>query len=260
MPDELNERPDDNIDAWVAENGNTTDETMADLVESAIVPHIVKYGGGPDGKQRALFILDGAGSHKVEGGLFFAACARNNIDVAIIPASCTDEIQLMDVVVNAKFKNSLYYKWAMWMMNGPRKVQSKSGNYVAADFMTILSWCAYAWDSVKTETIVSGVEKCYMSSDPGKEFEVEPEPEKMKIEDEAKEKKEKKKIQVRKSKYPAEMERFKKKEGEGEKETGTSKEAEEAKKSNAKEAKSNNQMSPKKRMVKRRKTQRKKKN
>ena len=46
MPDELNERPDDNIDAWVAENGNTTDETKADLVESAIVPHIVKYGGG----------------------------------------------------------------------------------------------------------------------------------------------------------------------------------------------------------------------
>ena len=46
MPDELNERPDDNIDAWVAENGNTTDETKADLVESAIVPHIEKYGGG----------------------------------------------------------------------------------------------------------------------------------------------------------------------------------------------------------------------
>ena len=117
VPDELNERPDDNIDVWVAENGNTTDETMADLVESAIVPHIVKYGGGPDGEQRALFILDGAGSHKVEGGLFFAACARNNIDIAIIPASCTDEIQLMHVIVNAKFKNSLYYMWVMWMMN-----------------------------------------------------------------------------------------------------------------------------------------------
>ena len=29
----------------------STDETMADLVESAIVPHIVKYEGGPDGKQ-----------------------------------------------------------------------------------------------------------------------------------------------------------------------------------------------------------------
>ena len=70
----------------------STDETMADLVESAIVPHIVKYGGGPDGKQRALFILDGACSHRVEGALFTAACARNNIDVAIIPASCTNEI------------------------------------------------------------------------------------------------------------------------------------------------------------------------
>ena len=120
------------------------------------------------------FKFDGAGSHKVEGGLFFAACARNNIDVAIIPASCTDEIQLMDVVVNAKFKNSLYYKWAMWMMNGPRKVQPKSGNFVAADFTTILSWCAYDWNSVKTEAILSGVEKCDMCSDLGKQFEVEP--------------------------------------------------------------------------------------
>ena len=58
----------------------------------------------PNGEQSALVILDGASSHKVEGGLFFAACARNNIDVAIIPASCTDEIQFMDVVVNEKFK------------------------------------------------------------------------------------------------------------------------------------------------------------
>ena len=117
VPDEMHERPDDNIDAWVAENGNTTDETMADLVKSAIVPHIVKYGGAPNGEQRALFILDGAGSQKVEGGLFFAAC--------------TDEIQLMDVVVNAKFKNSLYYKWAMWIMNGSRKVQPKLGEHEA---------------------------------------------------------------------------------------------------------------------------------
>ena len=34
MPKELDERPDDHddIDAWVAEKSNTTDETMADLV------------------------------------------------------------------------------------------------------------------------------------------------------------------------------------------------------------------------------------
>ena len=217
---------------------------MADLVESAIVPHIVKYGGAPNGEQRALFILDGAGSHKVEGGLFFAAC--------------TDEIQLMDVVVNAKFKNSLYYKWAMWMMNGPRKVQPKSGNYVMADFTTILDWCAYAWDSVKTETIVSGVEKCYMSSNPGKEFEVEPEPEKMKIEDEAKAKKDKKKIQVRKSKSPAEMKRFKMKIERARKRLERAKKPKKSKKATPK--KQNRRTTPKKRMVRRRKTQRKKKN
>ena len=89
---------------------NTTDETMADLVETVIAPHCKKYGGGPGrGKWRALFIVDEAGSHK--GPLFRAACARNNIDLAVIPASCTDEIQLMDVVLNGKFKDWMYFKW-----------------------------------------------------------------------------------------------------------------------------------------------------
>ena len=76
VPDELNDRPEDDIDCWVlfaqyhfcllevAENGNTTDETMADLVESVVVPHIRKFGRGAGGTQRALFILDGTGSHK----------------------------------------------------------------------------------------------------------------------------------------------------------------------------------------------------
>ena len=71
----------------------------------------------------------------------------------------------------------------MWMMNGPRKVQPKSGNFIAADFVTILSWCEYAWNEVKKETILSGVKKCYMSADPGLEFDVEPVPEKMEIEE-----------------------------------------------------------------------------
>ena len=101
---------------------------MADLVESIIVPHIEKHGRERNGTKRTLFIIDGAGSHKVVDDLFFV------IDIAIIPAPCTDEIQLMDVVVNAKYKDSLYYQWSMWMMNGPRKVQPKSGNFAAADW------------------------------------------------------------------------------------------------------------------------------
>ena len=116
----------------------------------------------------------------------------------------------MDVVVNAKFKDSMYYQWAMWMMNGPRKVQPKSGNFIAADFTTILSWCTYAWKEVKRETILSGVKKCYMSSDPGPEFDVEAAPEKMEVEKKAA-KKPKKKIVAGKSKSPAEMERLAKK-------------------------------------------------
>ena len=68
------------------------------------------------------------------------------------------------------------------MMNGPRKVQPKSGNFVAASFTDILSWCDYAWKSVDKETILKGVDKCYMSADPGEEFEVDPAPEKMDVE------------------------------------------------------------------------------
>ena len=94
----------------------------------------------------------------------------------------------MDVVVNAKFKNSMYYQLAMWMMNGPRKLQPKSGNFVAADFQTTLSCCTYAWKEVKKESILSGVKKCYMSTDPGPELDVEPAPEKMDVDKKAKKK------------------------------------------------------------------------
>ena len=117
--------------------------------------------------------------------------------------------QLMNVVVNAKFKDSMYYKWAMWMMNGPRKIQPKSGNFVAADWLTILSWCTYAWKEVKKETILSGVKKCYMSADPGPEFDVEPAPENMDIDKKAE--KEKKKIAAVQSRSPKEMEKMAKK-------------------------------------------------
>ena len=84
-------------------------------------------------------------------------------------------------VVNAKYKDSMSYQWAMWMMNGLRKVQPKSGNFVPADWLTILSWCTYVWKEMKKGTILSGVKKCYMSADPGPESDVEPTLEKMDI-------------------------------------------------------------------------------
>ena len=147
---------------------------------------------------RALFILS-------QTSVDFFCPPTNNIDLAIIPASCTDEIQLMDVVVNGKFKHTMYFQWANWIMYGPQKTQAKSDNYVPVNFLDILSWLSKAWESVKKETILNGVEKCYMSAEPGEKFDVEPAPEEMKVE---KEKKEKKKIKVAKSKSEAELIRF----------------------------------------------------
>ena len=115
----------------------------------------------------------------------------------------------MDVVVNSKFKDSMYYQWAMWMM-GNNKTQPKSGNYVAAGFLDVLSWCDFAWKSVEKDTILSGVERCYMGSDPGEEHEVEARPEPMQVEGAPKKKK--KKIKVVKSKSPPEMARMELKE------------------------------------------------
>ena len=85
------------------------------------------------------------------------------------------------------------------------------GNFVAASFAEVLSWCDYACSEVKTETILSGVEKCYMSADPGDEFEVEAAPEAMEIEVSDKQKEEKKirkKIVAVKSKSAEELKRW----------------------------------------------------
>ena len=105
----------------------------------------------------------------------------------------------------------MYFEWATWMMYGERKTQPKSGNFVCASFLEILSWCTKAWDSVARSTILSGVEKCYMNADPGDAFDVA---ERMEIEGKAKPKTPSvpKKIKVVKSKSPAELERLKKKE------------------------------------------------
>ena len=172
----------------------------------------------------------------------------------------------MDVVVNAKFKDSLYYKWAMWMMNGPRKTQPKSGNFVAASFTEVLSWCDYAWQEVKTETILSGVKKCYMSADPGEEFEVEAAPEVMEIEaSEKKPKKERKKIVAVKSKSPEELKRLaakkerarKKLERQQKKENKGQQKKDNKPKRKATPKRKQRRKSPKRRIVRRKKIQRK---
>ena len=163
-------------------------------------------------------------------------------------------VTLMDVVVNAKFKDTLYYNWVMWMMNGPRKTQPKSGNCVAADFVTVLSWVANPWKSVEKKTILSGVEKCYMSANPGPEFEVEAKPEEMKVE---KAKKERKKIVTVKSKSPAELARLAKKKERTRKKLERAKQPKKPKKK-ATPKRKNLRKSPKRR-VKRRKVQRKQK-
>lgn len=174
VPPELDTRPEDGMDVWVAEKGNTTDKTMADLVVSILVPYLQRHGGGPGGDP-SLFIVDGAGSHK--GELFKKACRANNIHLAIIPSSCTDLIQLIDVRVGAPFKDHLYFLWAKWMLEHDHKYQTKSNNRVAADFLTALGWVQKAFDAVKPETILSGVEQCYMNETPGEAIEVEDDPE-----------------------------------------------------------------------------------
>ena len=157
----------------------------------------------------------------------------------------------------------------MWMMNGPRKVQPKSGNFVAADFPTMVSWCTQAWKEVKKETILSGVMKCYMSADPGPEFDVELAPEKMDVEKKAQ--RQKKKIVAVKSKSPAGMERMAKKKERSRKKKERArkklqKENEGAKKPKRKKPKRKAtpkkrkaRKSPKRRAVKRTKLERKKK-
>ena len=123
---------------------------------------------------------------------------------------------------------------------------------------------------MKKETILSGVKKCYMSADPGPEFDVEPAPEKMDIDEQAKQ--EKKKIVAVKSKSPKEMERLaKKKERARKKKEMALKKLQKAKEAEKKSKRKNPKRkatpemknlrkSPKRRVVGRKALKRKKKN
>ena len=132
----------------------------------------------------------------------------------------------------------------MWMMNGPRKVQPKSGNFVAADFTTILSWCTHAWEEVKKETILSGVQKaeqenrCRQEQIPCGNGTLSKKKEKVR-----------KKIERERNKKLKVVGK-KKKEGKAEKKS--------KRKRKATPKKKNRRKSPKRRVVKRKKVQRKK--
>ena len=79
VPDCLNERPDDDIDVWVASNGNTTGTTMVDFIKSIVIPYAQKKRKllGLSEDARVLLIVDGAGSHKKP--IFKTICSVNKI-------------------------------------------------------------------------------------------------------------------------------------------------------------------------------------
>ena len=90
------------------------EETTKDHIEKIIVPYLTKKRAELKlaNDQRTLCIFDNFKGQLTDEVL--QLLERNNVDIAFIPANCTDRLQLLDLSVNKSSKDFLRDKFQQW--------------------------------------------------------------------------------------------------------------------------------------------------
>lgn len=76
-------------------------------IDKVVIPYIEKIKDQDDLplKQHALCIFDVYAAHR--GEQFLNKLQKNNIHVVFVPASCTDQLQPLDLAINAPYKKQM---------------------------------------------------------------------------------------------------------------------------------------------------------
>lgn len=76
-------------------------------IDKVVIPYIetIKDQDDLPLKQHALCIFDVYAAHR--GEQFLNKLQKNNMHVVFVPASCTDQLQLLDLAINAPFKKHM---------------------------------------------------------------------------------------------------------------------------------------------------------
>ena len=142
-------------------------DTMRQSIQEIIVPYMDRVTDSLDLpiKQRGLCILDVFRAHRVDSVL--ELFAESDIKVVFVPASCTSELQPLDVSGNGPFKQVLKYRFTAWYADQVTDGLRASSDIPKVDLsLSTLkslhaSWVLHAFDKTarQTDLISLGWEK-----------------------------------------------------------------------------------------------------
>jgi hypothetical protein len=84
-------------------------------------------------------------------------------DLVIIPGGLTSILQVLDVVINKPFKDSLRKLYEDWLINGNHTL-TKRGNLKKPTVTNLCQWILQAWEDINPNTIIREFKKCSISN------------------------------------------------------------------------------------------------
>uniref|UniRef100_A0A672FP09 HTH CENPB-type domain-containing protein n=1 Tax=Salarias fasciatus TaxID=181472 RepID=A0A672FP09_SALFA len=95
-----------------------------------------------------------------------------NGDLVIIPGGMTNQLEVLDVVVNKPFKDTLHKKYTEWLPSADQ-APTPTGGIQQPAVPLLCEWVLQAWDAVSSESIINGFKKfCASNAMDGSEDDV----------------------------------------------------------------------------------------
>uniref|UniRef100_A0A3Q1GUX3 Pogo transposable element derived with KRAB domain n=1 Tax=Acanthochromis polyacanthus TaxID=80966 RepID=A0A3Q1GUX3_9TELE len=104
-------------------------------------------------KTRSMLVLDAFRGHLTEP--VKKQLRSMNSDLVIIPGGMTSQLQVLDVVVNKPFKDSLRKRHTEWLLSADHAL-TPTGRIQTPAVHLLCEWILQAWDAVSSESIING--------------------------------------------------------------------------------------------------------
>ena len=147
-----------------SENHWCNEQTMQEYAENVLIPDVESVADEyPLNRkdQKALCLFDVLAAHTTDS--FKDKLDDNDIKIVFVPASCTGELQPLDVAGNDEFKNSFIYWYSDELSKGMKLGKAASDVKIDIKLSTIkpihASWIVAAFQQVTKETLIRGWEK-----------------------------------------------------------------------------------------------------
>lgn len=139
------------------EKGWMTNELMIDWLKS-----VWNRRPGALLKRRGMLVLDAFRGHTTDE---VKTLLRDEMstDLVVIPGGMTSQLQVLDVVVNKPFKDSLRRLYNDWLVAGDHAL-TPSGKIKKPSIAQIGNWIKTAWDNIPADFIIRGFKKCCISN------------------------------------------------------------------------------------------------